>query len=241
MIQAINRAAMILRLVSGNPNGLRLCELSRGCGLKRNTIYNLADTLVKEGFLIKDGKGNYRVGGTMASLLAAQNEGTFFGKIESSLSELHLRHKGSCIYYSELGPSGITARLHYPVNEPGKAQRLENVSLPLYLTVAGLVFLAFAGEERIGAICNMEPFDLNGLKAWGSMNTLLKQVELARKNGYSETPALLPREQFKIGLPVWESEGVLAGALTFDHHKADSRTRKEMLRDALKTIKGIRA
>ena len=46
MIQSLERAVKILRLVAESGDGIRLCDLARACETKRNTIFNLADTLV---------------------------------------------------------------------------------------------------------------------------------------------------------------------------------------------------
>ena len=63
-IQSLARADAILSAVAGAPDGTaRLQDLSRALELNRTTVFNLAESLVALGFLIKDRSTNrYRLG-----------------------------------------------------------------------------------------------------------------------------------------------------------------------------------
>ena len=68
MVQAISRAANILKLVADSPDGLRLFELADLMDLKRTTVFNLADTLVQEGLLSREPDTRYVLGPTVGEL-----------------------------------------------------------------------------------------------------------------------------------------------------------------------------
>lgn len=214
MIQAVQRAAQILRFASENGDGIRLCDLSRKCMLPRNTIYNLANTLVREGLLFKTIDNKYMTGNFFTELASKHIERKTLKSLEKYLAELHLEYPNSSIYYSELGDADITGRFHFTATAPGKIIQLEGSTLNPYLTVAGLIFFAFAPEEKMNGILMKNPFEYTGLNAWGSMEKFQQCVGRTRKNGYSQTPELTPSADLKLGIPVWKKPENLGGAIT---------------------------
>ena len=233
MIQALERAAKILRIVAQSEDGIRLCDLARACELKRNTLYNLADTLVKEGLLSKTDGGKYLIGMLVKELASKQDRYTYLSKIENSLFELHSQYPQSSIYYSEVGDSDIIGKLYFPAGGTGKAVRLETTTLNPYITVCGLVFFAFTPEERMASVRLKNPFEYHGVSAWGNFAGFQEQVESVRRKGYSETPPVTPENDFKVGVPVWRSPGSLTGAITFHMKKLKSVDCAEILADVI--------
>lgn len=234
MIQALERAAGILRLTAENGSGMRLCDLARACGLKRNTVYNIAETLVKEGLLLKKSDGKYVTGGLLFELAARRSGIGFRGRAETFLTELHRVHPEAVIYYSELLGTSLVPQFNLVPRNPGKIVYLQREVLPLYTSVAGLVFLAFLPPERVRELMAAVPFDFKGLDAWGSNSRLDAQLEKARLLGYTETPGISAAGDYKIGLPLWNSKGVLGGALTFHIFSQEKRVdEQEILKDIL--------
>jgi DNA-binding IclR family transcriptional regulator len=232
MIQAVERAVQILRLAAGGADGMRLCDISRACGLKRNTVFNLAETLVKEGLLSKTAEGRYSAGHLLSELAAKQSGCGRRRAVENFLTALHLRYPGSAIYYSELSGTNVTPLFNFRPSNPGRIIPLSGETLPLYTSVAGLVFLAFSSRERADWLMAAHPFDFRGLEAWGGAERLNSQLEAARRSGYSETPGITAKDDMKIGLPVWGGPGTLSGAVTF--HCYNQKTKSdgaEILKD----------
>ena len=232
MIQSVERAVKLLRLVADCGTGVRLCELARGSGLNRNTVYNLAETLVHEGLLGKTSDSLYIVGDAMNELVG-KAAGRLV-KAEGVLRQLHLKHAAAYIYYSELGASDVIVRFHYLPGRPGVAIYPDMMTLPPYLTVGGLVFLAFALDERLVALRMKAPFDYHGLQAWKSEGEFMKALGAARKKGYTETPWMVPETELKVGIPVWDKSGMVAAAMTFDIKDFPEARRGKALADAMK-------
>ena len=201
MIQAVQRAARILRFAAESGDGIRLCDLSRKCMLQRNTVYNLADTLLSEGLLSKTADNKYITGILFADLASRHSENRTIKSLERYLTELHLKYPDSSIYYSELGDTDITGKFHFAANSPGKIIPLQGSTLNPYLTVAGVIFFAFAPDEKMNGILIKNPFEYTGLNAWGSVEKFRQSVKTARKNGYSQTLNLTPATDLKIGIP----------------------------------------
>ena len=74
MVQAVVRASKILQLVAESSDGLRLYELADLMGLKRTTVFNLADTLVEEELLTRDRDTRYLIGPAVGKLYRSGGE-----------------------------------------------------------------------------------------------------------------------------------------------------------------------
>ena len=147
------------------PGRARLRDLAAGCGLKRNTAYNLAETLVAQGLLARDGDGAYVIG-ELTRRLAGARPGRLV-EAERALAALHSRHPASSIYYSELGQEDVVVRFYFTPGRPGEAVHPDCMTLNPYITVGGLLFLAFSPAERLGGLRLRNPFEHRGQQAWG--------------------------------------------------------------------------
>lgn len=240
MIQSLERAVKILRLVAeSGGDGIRLCDLARACEMKRNTIFNLADTLVSECLLAKTADGKYIIGDMILELAGGQKRNSYLLIVEKELRALHLKYPGAAIFYSELGNTDIIAKLHFERTHTGKAVYPDGMTLNPYLTVAGLAFFAFSTEERLVSLRAKNPFDYHGLNVWCSMDKFMAQVEMARRKGYAETPHVTPRTEFKVGIPIRTRDGGMTGAVTFHLFNADGLNEREILREVMASVETI--
>lgn len=239
MIQSLERAVKILRLVAESGDGIRLCDLARACEMKRNTIFNLADTLVSECLLAKTADGKYIIGDMILELAGGQKRNSYLLIVEKELRALHLKYPGAAIFYSELGNTDIIAKLHFERTHTGKAVYPDGMTLNPYLTVAGLAFFAFSTEERLVSLRAKNPFDYHGLNVWCSMDKFMAQVEMARRKGYAETPHVTPRTEFKVGIPIRTRDGGMTGAVTFHLFNADGLNEREILREVMASVETI--
>ena len=201
--------------------------------MKRNTIFNLADTLVSECLLAKTADGKYIIGDMILELAGGQKRNSYLLIVEKELRALHLKYPGAAIFYSELGNTDIIAKLHFERTHTGKAVYPDGMTLNPYLTVAGLAFFAFSTEERLVSLRAKNPFDYHGLNVWCSMDKFMAQVEMARRKGYAETPHVTPRTEFKVGIPIRTRDGGMTGAVTFHLFNADGLNEREILREVM--------
>jgi DNA-binding IclR family transcriptional regulator len=70
-VQVIARAAIMLRQLAAEPNGLTLAELVARTGLPRSTVHRIAGTLVDEGFVGVSPSGQLRIGPSLIGLAVA--------------------------------------------------------------------------------------------------------------------------------------------------------------------------
>lgn len=70
LIQSVSRALRILEVVGQEPAGLNPKTIARRAGLKLATTYHLLRTLAYEGYLVRDGQGDYSLGLEIADRFA---------------------------------------------------------------------------------------------------------------------------------------------------------------------------
>lgn len=237
MIQSIERAVKILKTAAESKDGIRLCELARACEMSRNTIYNLAETLVQEGLLAKTPESRYVIGDTVHEL--AEKSAGRLEKAEKILEKLHSKYPDSHIFYSELGNSDIIVRFHFSPGKTGPAAYPDTMTLPPYLTVGGLLFLAFAPDEKLAALRMKYPFDYHGLQIWKSQKNFEDSLSSAKKKGYAETPLLIPDTTLKVGIPVRDKSGMITAAITLDIKDFDKKKHKEAIVSTLEAASEI--
>jgi DNA-binding IclR family transcriptional regulator len=228
-----------MRLVAENGEGMRLCDLARACGLNRNTVFNLADSLVREKLLEKTSDGKYLIGEFVRNFSINRKIDTYIDKVKEKLRSIHLEYPSSSIYYSELGNADIFVKMYFSPTDPGKALCPSGMTLNPYLTVAGLAFFAFAPDECLAGLKQKNPFEYHGLNAWGSKKKFERQVETARRKAYSETPPLTQSACLKAGLPVRDAGGSMKGALTFDLKNCSKLDTKRVLPEVIENISKI--
>ena len=215
MVQALNRAFDIVRHVAASDDGIRLHDLAKLCGLKKTTVFNLAETLVAEGMLSKDGAARYRLGGLVTELYLGGLGNRNLHRTAAILLALHRLYPAASIVYTELGETDIFGRLNLPAGQPEKVEYTDGMTLNPYVTVCGVLYFAFTPDERLNGLRMRNPFEYKGMEVWGSEMAFRERVEAARRCGWAETPTLVGPDTFKVGVPVRDGNGNLKATITF--------------------------
>jgi DNA-binding IclR family transcriptional regulator len=236
MVQSINRAFEIVRHVAASRDGIRLQDLANLCGLKKTTVYNLAETLVSEGMLCKDGNLRYRLGELVTELHMRKGGRRDLQRTASILAELHVRFPAAEITFTELGERDIFSRLLFTAGQPGKVRFTDGMTFNPYVTVCGILYFAFTPAERLIGLQMRNPFGFMGAEVWGSQEAFQERVETARRWGWAEAPTLTDPKMIKIGVPVRFVNDDLISAITFvaprDGFPAKDLVIKEILETA---------
>lgn len=192
-----------------------LADIAVRTGLNKTTAYHLAETLVAEGMLAKDGAARYHIGTLPGVLIKDARRSGRESLVLRELAPFHRRYPDASIVVSDLGDADIFSRFMFNPGKPGVLTRSDDMTLNPYTTVAGVIFFALTPEERLRPLKSRHPFDLKGRDAWGNEDAFLACVARARERGWSETPPLIPRTTFKVGIPVFDVNGNITAAITF--------------------------
>jgi DNA-binding IclR family transcriptional regulator len=147
-IQVIARAAAILRVLEGRPDGLSLGQIAKAAGLARSTVQRIVAALAMENFVTTTGTNSgVRIGSGLVGMAAAVGSSTI------ALLRPHLRVLGE-----EIGETVDLAVLSggsavFVDQVPGR-QRLAAMSavgerFPLHCTANGKAILACMAEADV--------------------------------------------------------------------------------------------
>jgi len=205
-IQAIDRALDVLELVANAPNGVNLCSLSDGLGLKRQTVYSIAMTLTRRGYLRKDyARRTYMLGPVMAALRARQARWNSEVLRPSVLEVQRLcRDSEGTVMLGQYSRVGIIARLVVRPKDWLSPRYYYGLVIQPYGTA--VLYQAFMNEEQLAEYRRRFPLDEHDYGFWRSYELLDEFLCLIRNLGY----LALYRNGLRVAAPVFDAGGAMA-------------------------------
>lgn len=192
LIQSVERAAAILRLLAAGPRQLGVVELARSMELPKGTLHGILRTLVHVGFVEQDAAtGKYRLGATLLHL----------GSSYLDLNELRARslnwadalagRSRESVWIGALHEGQVLV-IHHVFRPDDSMQALQvGAMLPLHTSALGKVLVAF------------DPFaDAAGAES-----------ELVRARGWAADIEETEEGEAAVAAPIKDGRGVVVGAI----------------------------
>lgn len=145
-VQAIARAAAVLRAVENTPGGLTLGEIAAAAELPKSTAHRIVGALIAEELLTQGEDGQVRLGGAIARLASASRE-TLADRLQPILVDLR-RELDETVDLAVL--DGAAVRFIDQVAAPRRLRAVSSVgeSFPLHCTANGKALLAAMPPQR---------------------------------------------------------------------------------------------
>lgn len=179
-VQAIARAAAILRALETAPAGLSLSEIAAATELPKSTVHRIAGALAEEDLLVQSGDGRIGLGSAVARLAAAGRE-ALSERLRPVLAELR-RRLDETVDLAVL--DGRAVRFVDQVPAPRRLRAISAVgeSFPLHCTANGKALLATMSPERVESLL---PPRLPRLtpRTLVSRAEVLRELEVIRRDG----------------------------------------------------------
>ncbi len=210
----LERALRIFELLSQNPQGLSITEISNKLNFPRNSVFRIVSTLKSSEYLIKDEENKaYYLSRKLLSLgLTVSGDPSL---VEVSLQEMHnLVNK-----YRETVPLGIikdgkgivlwavAGKHHFRyVLEPGK---LFNI----HTSAAGKAIMAYLPEIERDKKISFIKFQKFNKRTIISQKKFIKELGNIKKRGYSVDHAEEIEGMHCVGAPIFNSHGYPVAAI----------------------------
>jgi DNA-binding IclR family transcriptional regulator len=214
VIQSLQRGLALLEAVAERGAGLTLAEVSRSTGLHASTAFHLLRTLLRLGYLLRDGTSRqYRLGPKVFRLAAA-------GWGESQLSE------AAEPFLADLArTTGETS--HLAVFEHGEVVVIDKVDgaspvrlvervgypRPAHCTAIGKVLLAYAPERDLAAFLARAPFPASTPRSITTAGHLMGELREVRRRGYARDDEEFAEGVRCLAAPVWGFAGRVVAAV----------------------------
>lgn len=187
LVQAVERAAALLELAAGAPEGLGLRELAAGSGLKVSTAHNLLRTLVACRLLERVSRPvRFRLGPQLLELAERRLAGELPRRAAAELQRLARAWPGGVFTYAERVGADVLVTLRVTGTRPGFVERPLRHVMPPYTSASALLLLAWATPEALTDCERAHAFAEYGAHAWKSRAHLERFLANCRRGGLAE-------------------------------------------------------
>jgi DNA-binding IclR family transcriptional regulator len=211
-IPSIERAAAILRLLSGRSRRLGVGELAGELGLPKGTVHGILRTLQNVGFVEQDAEsGKYRLGAALLHMGSSYLDGNELRTRALNWADSLAARANESVRIGTLH-GGRALVVHHVFRPDNSRQALEvGALLPGHATALGKVLLAhnpYATDELIA----------EGLNAFTSRtvtdpDALRSELDEVRARGWASDLEELVEGEVSLAAPIQDRRGATVGAI----------------------------
>lgn len=210
---SLKNALQLLKMFTMDEPELRLSEIAEKLGVAASTAHRLVNTLIAEGFVVKDSRTNmYRLG---ASILA-------FGKMITSQIKLYrealpilqeLMNKSNETAHIGILDHTDTIYLHkIECSHPVRLLSHSGKRNPAYCTGSGQLILAYQDRQTINRVIE-RGLIRNTQKTITGTDEFLSLMEKVRKQGFVITSEQLHEGVTSIAAPIRDHSGQVVASV----------------------------
>jgi DNA-binding IclR family transcriptional regulator len=235
LVQSVERAAAILRLLAGEPDPVALSRIADAVGLAKGTTHGLLQTLLAVGFAEQDpNSAGYRIAPAVFRLGAPRIDLNLLRSRAINWTDALAARSGETTQVAAFR-DGRVVTVHYlvPPNATGKALG-GGPETPLHASALGKILLA----HDVGAYRSIGGITLDPLTFHTITDKVRLERELARvrDEGWAVDVEELAPDMAAIAAPIRDHRGSVAAAVGIGGHRdriCDTRGRP---RQALITL-----
>lgn len=214
IVQSVQKSLAILEVLSDNPSGIALNEISRRTVLNISTCHHILKTLEELGYVERVTSGRlYKMGPAM--LIMASKWLLSSNVVSISIPHVNglAQESGETVHLSVLFQGEA-----YDVAAKESSQRIRAAAapgyhMPLHCTAVGKVLLAFQSDpERERLLRSIRPERFTN-QTITNIDQLKNQIEIIRQNGFSINEKEFHEESSAIAAPVLNYRGDIVAAL----------------------------
>ena len=211
-IQSIERAATILRLLSGRNRVLGVVDIAGEMGLAKGTVHGLLRTLQSVGFVEQDpDSGKYRLGAALLHMGSSYLDGNELRTRALNWSDALATRSGEAVRIGTLHDERVLV-VHHVFRPDNSFQTLEvGTLLPAHATALGKVLLAghpYVASAVVAA--GLEEFTHATITDPDQFERELARV---RAQGWAADIGELVPGQVSYAAPIQDRRGVTVGAM----------------------------
>jgi DNA-binding IclR family transcriptional regulator len=211
-IQSIERAAAILRLLSGRTRRLGVVDLAGELGLPKGTVHGLLRTLQHVGFVEQDEEtGKYQLGAALLHMGSSYLDGNELRTRALNWSDSLAARTHESVRIGTLH-EGQVLIVHHVFRPDDSMQTLDvGALLPAHASALGKILLAdhpyVAGELARNGLEAFTPATIT------EPETLERELERVRKRGWAADIGELVNGEVSCAAPIIDRRGVTVGAM----------------------------
>jgi DNA-binding IclR family transcriptional regulator len=211
-IQSIERAAAILRLLSGRKRRLGVVQLSGELGLPKGTVHGILQTLAGVGFVEQDDEtGKYQLGAALLHMGSSYLDGNELRARALNWADALAARSGESVRIGTLHEGRVLV-VHHVFRPDDSRQALEVGALhPAHATAMGKVLLAayryVAAELTAEELAPYTPATITG------RDVLEAELRAVSERGWAQDVEELVVGESSVAAPIEDRRGVTVGAI----------------------------
>jgi DNA-binding IclR family transcriptional regulator len=211
-IQSIERAAAILRLLSGRNRRLGVVQLAGELELPKATVHGILRTLNQVGFVEQDPEsGKYQLGAALLHMGSSYLDGNELRTRALNWSDSLAARSGESVRIGTLHHGRVLV-VHHVFRPDDSRQALEvGALLPAHASAMGKVLLAanrWAAAELVAAgLSRFTPATITG------GDELTAALDSADERGWADDAEELVTGEVSVAAPISDRRGVTVGAI----------------------------
>ena len=212
-VQSVERALDIIESVADAQDGKNLTEIAADTGMHKSTAYRLIGTLLKRGYLLKTGSGDYRIGHKLIYVMSYYiNELDLQTEARPYITEIS-SHLGLSAYLGILDGEGVIYLEKVSGPFIRRAFYQAGMRVPAYCSSLGKCLLSnFSAEElgRVMADCSFIRFTP---KTIPDMDSLHRELSKVRQQGWAMDDEEYEPGHRCVGAPIYDYKGDIIAAI----------------------------
>jgi DNA-binding IclR family transcriptional regulator len=220
LVPALSRALTLLERLADARGPMSLARLAGDLGLPKSSVHGLCSTLVSFGYLRRQPDGTFLIGPRVLGLAEAFVSGTDVAQEFAALwSDRGAAPEETVVLSVLSGTEALYVAVRNSARPLGLAFNV-GMRLPAYLSGSGKAMLAFAPAEEVRRRFAAGLGTRLTKKGPRSVETLLKELALTRKRGYSIDEEAVREGVISFGAPVFGVSGEVVAAVSVCINKA---------------------
>ena len=211
-IQSIERAAAILRLLSGRNRRLGVAQIAGELDLPKGTVHGILRTLAAVGFVEQDVEGGpYQLGAALLHMGSSYLDGNELRTRALNWSDSLASRSGESVRIGTLHETRVLV-VHHVFRPDDSRQALEvGALLPAHATAMGKVLLAsnrYAAAEL--ASTGLPRYTTSTLTDWAALDA---ELDVVQERGWAIDAEELEVGVVSLAAPIQDRRGVTVGAI----------------------------
>jgi DNA-binding IclR family transcriptional regulator len=241
-IQSIERAAAILRLLSGRNRRLGVVQLAGELQLPKATVHGILRTLAHVGFVEQHPEtGKYQLGAALLHMGSSYLDGNELRTRALNWSDSLAARTGESVRIGTLHDGRVLV-VHHVFRPDNSRQALEvGALLPAHATAMGKVLLAanrWAAAELVAAgLPRFTPATITG------GDELAAALDSAHERGWADDAEELVTGVVSVAAPIFDRRGVTVGAMGIsgpvERLTADGAPRNDLVSFVRETARSV--
>lgn len=205
----LGRALVVLRAVADTEpvGGAVTSQLATATGLARPTVQRMLNALLREGFVVRDGGGRWRLGPELARLGAVVTHREDAGSEALPYLRRLARQTGVDAFFSVRRGDDVYCAAYAAAGRSTAVRAFaEGTQLPLGVAAAGTAILAYLDDAVIDAYLGRAGL----VQRYGTAHAAAHvrgRVRFARSHGYALNPGLVVSSVPSLGTAVFDADG----------------------------------